>query len=61
MATFSSSKSWFFRALHENNIALNIRRILMLDLREIKWSLLKLYGYYYEVLLKFFGGVGTIF
>ena len=57
MATFSCSKSWFFRALHENNIALNIRRILMLDLREIKWSLLKLYGYSRKA-VKVFRGVG---
>ena len=49
MAAFSNSKSWFFRALHENNNALNIRRILMLDLCEAWQSLLKLYGYYYEV------------
>jgi hypothetical protein len=57
MATFSSSKSWFFRALHENNIALNIRRILMLDLCELRQSLLKLYGYTRKA-VKVFRGVG---
>ena len=33
----------------------------MLDLREVWQSLLKLYGYYYEVLLKFFGGCADNF
>jgi hypothetical protein len=57
MAMFSCSKSWFFRAKRENNNALNIRRILMLDLRKIKWSLLKLYGYTRKA-VKVFRGVG---
>ena len=39
MATFSSSKSWFFRALHENNIALNIRRILTLKILCVLWAI----------------------
>ena len=57
MAMFSSSKSWFFRALHENNIALNIRRILMLDLRGVWWSFCKLHGYTRKA-VKVFRGVG---
>ena len=38
-AMCSSSKSWFFRALHENNIALNIRRILTLKILCVLWAI----------------------
>ena len=50
MAMCGGSKSWFFRAKRENNNALNIRRILMLDLRGVWWSFCKLHGYIYGVL-----------
>ena len=45
----------FFVFTHENNNALNIRRISMLDLRKIKSSQHKLYGYTTKTIQGFSG------